>query len=167
MNNLDQCDPLCIYLTLRFAVSQARLYSVTPVLTFDRPFYGKALTIVNGHRKQQLSYTENQQTLFLFPIFIDARGSRLTYNQNTGILTVILDGDTLQVYNSTIHKYLQQATYELGGAPSWSTGVKHPSPHKRSRGTSSSLQQFTQANISQLHLQFTQCSKTLGYDKGQ
>ena len=28
---------------------------------------------VNGHRKQQLSYTENQQTLFLFPIFIDAR----------------------------------------------------------------------------------------------
>ena len=32
---------------------------------------------VNGHRKQQLSYTENQQTLFLFPIFIDAR---LTYN---------------------------------------------------------------------------------------
>ena len=33
--------------------------------------------IVIGHRKQQLSYTENQQTLFLFPIFIDAR---LTYN---------------------------------------------------------------------------------------
>ena len=36
------------------------------------------LLIVNGHRKQQLSYTENQQTLFLFPIFIDAR---LTYDQ--------------------------------------------------------------------------------------
>ena len=34
--------------------------------------------VVNGHRKQQLSYTENQQTLFLFPIFIDAR---LTYDQ--------------------------------------------------------------------------------------
>ena len=33
---------------------------------------------VNGHRKQQLSYSENQQTLFLFPIFIDAR---LTYNK--------------------------------------------------------------------------------------
>ena len=31
-----------------------------------------------------MSYTENQQTLFLFPLFIDARGSRLTYNQNTG-----------------------------------------------------------------------------------
>ena len=31
---------------------------------------------VNGHRKQQLSYTENQQTLFLFLVFIDAR---LTY----------------------------------------------------------------------------------------
>ena len=52
-----------------------------------------------------MSYTENQQTLFLFPLFIDARGSRLTYNQNTG---------TLQLYN---YKYLQQATYDLGSAP--------------------------------------------------
>ena len=43
--------------------------------------FGYVLNImvsVNGHRKQQLSYTENQQTLFLFPIFIDAR---LTYDQ--------------------------------------------------------------------------------------
>ena len=54
-----------------------------------------ALGIVNGHRKRRMSYTENQQTLFLFPLFIDARGSRLTYNQNTG---------TSQLYN---YKYLQ------------------------------------------------------------
>ena len=41
-------------------------------------FFPNIIIIVNGHRKQQLSYTENQQTLFLFPIFIDAR---LTYDQ--------------------------------------------------------------------------------------
>ena len=77
---------------------------------------------VNGHRKRQMSYTENQQTLFPFPLFIDARGSRLTYNQNTG---------TSQLYN---YKYLQQATYELGSAPSWPTGVERLVTHKRSRG---------------------------------
>ena len=80
------------------------------------------IVYVNGHRKRQMSYTENQQTLFLFPLFIDARGSRLTYNQNTG---------TSQLYN---YKYLQQATYELGSAPSWPTGVERLVTHKRSRG---------------------------------
>ena len=48
MINLDQCDPLCIYSTLRFVVSQARFYNVTPVLTFDRPLYWKALTIIQS-----------------------------------------------------------------------------------------------------------------------
>ena len=33
---------------------------------------------VNGHRKQQLSYTENQQNTVSFSNFIDAR---LTYNK--------------------------------------------------------------------------------------
>ena len=28
MINLDQCDPSCIYSTLRFVVSQARLYNM-------------------------------------------------------------------------------------------------------------------------------------------
>ena len=49
MINLDQCDPLCIYSTLRYVVSQARFYNVTPVLTFDRPLYRKALTIIQSH----------------------------------------------------------------------------------------------------------------------
>ena len=48
MINLDQCDPLCIYSTLRFVVSQARFYNITPVLTFDRPLYWKALTIIQS-----------------------------------------------------------------------------------------------------------------------
>ena len=87
--------------------------------------FGESIYIyicVNCHRKRQMSYTENQQTLFLFPLFIDARGSRLTYNQNTG---------TSQLYN---YKYLQQATYELGSAPSWPTGVERLVTRKRSRG---------------------------------
>ena len=49
MINLDQCDPLCIYSTLRFVVSQARFYNVTPVLPFDQPFYRKSLTIIQSH----------------------------------------------------------------------------------------------------------------------
>ena len=48
MINLDQCDPLCIYSTLRFVVSQARFYNVTLVLTFDLPLYWKALTIIQS-----------------------------------------------------------------------------------------------------------------------
>ena len=59
MINLDQCDPLCIYSTLRFVVSQARFYNVTPVLTFDRPLYWKALTIIqsqpNGTELNQIA----------------------------------------------------------------------------------------------------------------
>ena len=44
---------------------------------------------VNGHRKQQVSYTENQQTLFLFLVFIDAR---LTYNsQKTRVSSQVLN----------------------------------------------------------------------------
>ena len=43
MINVDQCDPLCIYSTLRFVVSQARFINETPVLTFDKPLYWKAL----------------------------------------------------------------------------------------------------------------------------
>ena len=48
MINLDQCDPLCIYSTLRFVVSQAQFYNVTPVLTFGRPLYWKVLTIIQS-----------------------------------------------------------------------------------------------------------------------
>ena len=54
-------------------------------ITYTKCTFEIYIDIVNGHRKQQLSYTENQQTLFFFPIFIDAR---LTYkSQNTGVLT--------------------------------------------------------------------------------
>ena len=59
MINLDQCDPLCIYSTFRFVVSQARFYNVTPVLTFDRPLYWKALTIIQS----QPNGTELNQTV--------------------------------------------------------------------------------------------------------
>ena len=45
MTDLDPCDPTCIYSTLKFVVSQARLYDITPVLTFDQPLYWKALMI--------------------------------------------------------------------------------------------------------------------------
>ena len=48
MIDLDPCDPTCIYSTLKFVVSQAWLYDVTPVLTFDQPLYWKALTIVRS-----------------------------------------------------------------------------------------------------------------------
>ena len=48
MIKLDQCDPLCIYSTLRFVVSQGQFYNVTPVLTFDQPLYWKALTIIQS-----------------------------------------------------------------------------------------------------------------------
>ena len=58
MINLDQCDPLCIYSTLRFVVSQAQFYNVTPDLTFDRPLYWKVLTIIpsqpNGTELNQI-----------------------------------------------------------------------------------------------------------------
>ena len=37
-----------MYLLLRIVVSQARFYNVTPVLTFDRPLYWKALTIIQS-----------------------------------------------------------------------------------------------------------------------
>ena len=37
-----------------------------------------AIAIVNGHRKQQLSHTENQQNTVSFSNFIDAR---LTYSK--------------------------------------------------------------------------------------
>ena len=70
-----------------------------------------------------MSCTENQQTLFLFPLFIDARGSRLTYNQNTG---------TSQLYN---YKYLQQATYELGSAPLLANGRGAPRNPQTIKGT--------------------------------
>ena len=48
MIDLDPCDPTCIYSTLKYVVSQARLYDVTPVLTFDKPLYWKALTIIQS-----------------------------------------------------------------------------------------------------------------------
>ena len=48
MIDLDPCDSTCIYSTLKFVVSQARLYDVTPVLTFDQPLYWKALTIIRS-----------------------------------------------------------------------------------------------------------------------
>ena len=48
MIDLDPCNPTCIYSTLRFVVSQARLYDLTPVLTFDQPLYWKALTIIRS-----------------------------------------------------------------------------------------------------------------------
>ena len=48
MIDLDPCDPTCIYSTLKFVLSHAQLYDVTPVLTFDQPLYWKALTIVRS-----------------------------------------------------------------------------------------------------------------------
>ena len=48
MIDLDPCDPSCIYSTLKFVVSQARLYDITPVLTFDQPLHWKALTIIRS-----------------------------------------------------------------------------------------------------------------------
>ena len=45
------------------------------------------LFAVNGHRKQQLSYTENQQNTVSFSNFIDAR---LTYNKVWCVLTGVL-----------------------------------------------------------------------------
>ena len=48
MIDLDPCDPTCICSTLKFVLRQARLYDVTPVLTFDQPLYWKALTIIRS-----------------------------------------------------------------------------------------------------------------------
>ena len=48
MIDLDSCDPTCIYSTLIFVVSQARLHDVTTVLTFDQPLCWKALKIIRS-----------------------------------------------------------------------------------------------------------------------
>ena len=61
-----------------FADSRRKHYSAN---TLDKVLTWVIMP-VNGHRKQQLSYTENQQTLFLFSIFID---TRLTYNSKTRV----------------------------------------------------------------------------------
>ena len=72
MINLDQCDPLCIYSTLRFVVSRAQFYNVTPVLTFDRPLYWKAFTIIQS----QPNGTElNQIVLWGFHMQMSFLGS--------------------------------------------------------------------------------------------
>ena len=48
MIDLDPCDPTRIHSTLKFVVSQVRMYDATPVLTFDQPLYWKALTIIQS-----------------------------------------------------------------------------------------------------------------------
>ena len=48
MIDLDPSDASCIYSTIKFVSSQARMYDVTPVLTFDQPLYWKALTIIRS-----------------------------------------------------------------------------------------------------------------------
>ena len=50
MIDLDPSDPSCIYTTMKFVLSQARWYDATPILTFDQPLYGKALTIIQSQR---------------------------------------------------------------------------------------------------------------------
>lgn len=48
MIDLDPSHASCIYSTMKFVSTQAQLYDVTPVLTFDQPLYWKALTIMRS-----------------------------------------------------------------------------------------------------------------------
>jgi hypothetical protein len=48
MIDLDPSDASCIYSTLKFVATQAQLYGVTPVLTFNQPLYWKALNILQS-----------------------------------------------------------------------------------------------------------------------
>ena len=86
---------------------------------------------VNGHRKhpgrkQQLSYTENQQTLFLFLVFIDAR---LTYNsQKTRVSSQVLhvppsrSGDA-GIGTEDQHRFIVPERCQSPAPPSYSIGA--------------------------------------------
>ena len=99
MINLNECDPLCIYSTLRFVVNQARFYNVTPVLTFDRPLTlvsDRALTIIQS----QPNGTElNQIVLHLGGFhmqmsFLGSIGHLMAGSGLQELLEVVYDGNT-------------------------------------------------------------------------
>ena len=50
MIDMDPGDMSCIYLTLLFVSAEASSLNVTPVVTFDQPFWWKALTIISCER---------------------------------------------------------------------------------------------------------------------
>jgi hypothetical protein len=48
MIDIDPSDMTCIYSTLHFICSSARIYGTKAVITFDQPLYWKALTIITA-----------------------------------------------------------------------------------------------------------------------
>lgn len=48
MIDLSASDDTCIYSTLHFIATQAKLYNYTPILTFDQPLWWKAMLILEN-----------------------------------------------------------------------------------------------------------------------
>ena len=48
MINMDPTDVTCIYSALHFLAEQARYHNANPVVTFDQPFWWKALMIIDN-----------------------------------------------------------------------------------------------------------------------
>ena len=99
------------------------------------------LLIVNGHCKQQLSYTENQQNTVSFSNFIDAR---LTYNQPMHGFAHRCSTYSERKYNRTIFQRFHKLPYELGGTPFGQWARSAPGPAINSGDTPSPFKQFTQ-----------------------
>ena len=98
--DLDPCDPTCIYSTLKFVVSQARLYDVTPVLTFDQPLYWKALSPLTVIRSQPNDTELNQIVLRLWGFhmqmnFLSSMGHLMAYSGLQELLEVVYAGNTV------------------------------------------------------------------------
>ena len=96
MIDLDSCVPSCIYSTLKFVVSQAWLYDVTPVRTFDQSLYWKALTII---RSQPNDTELNQIVLRLWGFhmqmsFLLSMGHLIAYSGLQELLDVVYAGNT-------------------------------------------------------------------------
>ena len=116
---------------------------------------------VNGHRKQQLSHTENQEDTVSFSNFIDARS---TYNKRcmavlTGALRTVKGNIIAQFY-----KRFYKLPYELGGTPfgQWARSAPGPAINQGTpRAPSNNLRNKTTCNS----LQITQHLKHLSSGK--
>ena len=114
--------------------------------------------VVNGHRKQQLSCTENQQNTVSFSNFIDAR---LTYNQPMHGYPHRCATYSERKYNRTIFQRFHKLPYELGGTPfgQWARSAPGPAINQGTpRAPSNSLHNKTTCNFTRGYTTFKHLS---------
>ena len=78
--NLDPTNMTCVYSTLKFIQRHAKLYNVTPVVTFDQPLYWKALAVM-----QRSEITELLLLLGAFHTLMSYLGATGKLMEGTGI----------------------------------------------------------------------------------